>query len=56
MYYIDYKRKALISTFCITGNGPELPSVDQKRRGKDTEMFIVDYDMHQALSEIAVSE
>ena len=56
LYYIDFQRKAMISAFCIVGNCPDLPSENHKRRGKDTIMFTVDHDMHQALSEIAISE
>lgn len=56
LYYIDFQRKAMISAFCIVGNCPDLPSENHKRRGKDTVMFTVDHDMHQALSEIAISE
>ena len=56
IYYVDIKRKALISAFCVVGNCPELPSILQKKRGKDVEMFVVDNGMHQALSELVNSE
>ena len=56
LYYIDNTRKALISAFCVVGNCPELPSTQQKKRGKNVEMFIVDHDIHKALYELEISE
>ena len=52
LYYIDTKRKALISAFCVVGNCPTPPTMTVKKRGKDVEMFLVDHDLHQALSEL----
>ena len=56
LYYIDNARKTMISAFSIVVNCPELPKTPQKKRGKVVEMFIVDHDMHRALSELAISE
>ena len=56
VYYVDHIRKALISAFCIVGNCPELPTTLQNKCGKNVDMFIVDHDIHQVLSELAISE
>ena len=56
LYYIDNAQKVLISAFSIAENYPELPKTLQKKRGKVVEMFIVNHDMHQALSELVISE
>ena len=56
VYYVDQTRKALISAFCIVGNCPELPTTLQRKCGKNVDMFIVDHDIHQVLSELAISE
>ena len=48
-YYVDYKKKALISAFCVVGNCPSLPTSTEKRKGKMMEMFMVNNDMHQIL-------
>ena len=43
LYYTDYKFKALISAFCVTGNYPTL-QITEKKRGKEVEMFLIDYE------------
>ena len=53
---IDVKQKAIVSAFCVAGNCPTLPTVTEKKRGKNLEMFLVDYDMHQVLSELVDAE
>ena len=52
IYYIDDKRKAIVSGFSVVGNCPLLPSTTLKRRGKDVEMYLINSDLHQALSEL----
>ena len=49
LYYLDTKRKALISAYCVVGNCPTPPTTTVKRQGKNVEMFIFDHDLHQAL-------
>ena len=56
LYYVDTKRKALISAFCVVGNCPTLPTLTVKRRGKNVDMFLVSHDVHQVLSELVSSE
>ena len=56
LYYIDNAQKVLISAFSIVENCPELPKNLQKKKGKVVEMFIVNHDMHQALSELVISD
>ena len=45
-----------VTAFCVIGNCPELPSTQQKKRGKNVKMFIVNHDIHQALYQLAISE
>ena len=52
LYYVDVKQKAIVSAFCVVGNSPTLPTVTEKKCGKNLEMLLVDYDMHQVLSEL----
>ena len=52
LYYLDTKRKALISAYCVVRNCPTPPTTTVKKQGKNVEMFIVDHDPHQALSEL----
>ena len=52
IYYIDYKKKAIISAYCVVGNCPISATVQVKKRGKLVEMYIIDHDLHQALCEI----
>ena len=47
LYYIDYKCKALIFTFCIVGNCPTTPILPEKKRSEEVEMFLIDHHMHQ---------
>ena len=56
LYYVDVKQKAIVSAFCVVGNCPTLPTVTEKECGKNLEMFLVDYDMHQVLSELVNTE
>ena len=56
LYYVDAKQKAIVSAFCVVGNCSTLPTVTEKKRGKNLEMFLVDYDMHQVLSELVNTE
>ena len=55
LYYIDNTREALISAF-FAGNCPELPLTQQKKGGKNVEIFIVDHDIHKTLYELEISE
>ena len=55
-YYIDYKRKALISAFCIVENFPTPPIITEKKRSKEVEIFLIDHDMHQSLCELVNTE
>ena len=54
-YYVDYKRKAIISAFCVMENCPLPTTITEKRRGKQTEMYVIDNEMHQALCELVNS-
>ena len=56
LYFLDNARKAIKSAFSIVGNCPELPKTPQMKKGKVAGMLIVDHNMHQALSEFAISE
>ena len=56
LYYLDTKRKALISAYCVVGNCPTPPTATVKKQRKNVEMFIVDHDLHQALSELVSLE
>ena len=49
--YIDYKRKTLLSAFCVLGNFPT-PAITEKRWSKEVEMFLIDYGVHQSLCEL----
>ena len=44
LYYVDVKHKAIVSAFCVVGNCPTLPTVTEKKRGKNLALFLVDYD------------
>ena len=48
MYYIETKKKAIISTFCIKENCPSPTAVIEKKRGKEQEMYLVYNELHQA--------
>ena len=37
VYYIETKKKAIISTFCVVGNCPSPTAVTEKKRGKEQE-------------------
>ena len=52
LYYLDTKRKALISAYCVVGNCPTPPTATVKKQGKIVELFIVDHDLYQTLSEL----
>ena len=56
LYYVDVKHKAIVSAFFVIGNSPTLPTVTEKKRGKNLAMFLVDYDMHQVLSVLGKTE
>ena len=56
LYYLDTKRKAMISAYCVVGNCPTPLTTTVKKQGKNVEMFIVDHDLHQALSELVSVE
>ena len=56
LYYVDVKQKAIVSAFCVVGSCSNLPTVTEKKRGKNLEMFLVDYDMHQVLSKLVNTE
>ena len=56
LYYVDLKREAIISAYCVVGNCPTPTNITVKQRGKDVDMFLIDHDMHQALSELVNSE
>ena len=46
LYYIDYKCQALISAFCIIGYCPTPPTMTDKKRNKEVEIFLNDHDIH----------
>ena len=46
LYYIDYKSKALISACCIVGNYLTPPTITEKERSEEVEMFLINHDMH----------
>lgn len=48
LYYIDYKRKDLISAFCVI----EIVCHHQQFRGEEVKVFLVNHDMHQKPCEI----
>ena len=52
LYYVDETRQAMVSAFCVVGNCPEPIQTSGKRRGKTVEMYIINADLHQALSEL----
>lgn len=52
LYHIDYKRKDLISVFCVV----EIVCHHQQFRGEEVKMFLVNHDMHQKLCEIVNTE
>ena len=52
LYYVDETRQAIISAFCVVGNCPEPPHTSGQRRGKTIEMYFINTDLHQALSEL----
>ena len=55
IYYIDWKKKAIISAFSVVGICPSPMVVMQKRKRKEQEMYIIDNDLHQDLYEIVNS-
>ena len=55
IYYIDSKKKAIISPFCVVGNCPSPMVVMQNWRGKEQEMSIIDNDLHRVVCEIVNS-
>ena len=50
--YVDQKREAIISAFCVVGNCPTPTTMTVKKHGKDVEMLLIDNDMHQSLCEL----
>ena len=54
--YIRCKHKALISAFCAIGNCVTLPTITEKKRSKEVEIFLFDHDMHQSLCELVNTE
>ena len=52
LYYNDFKRKALIYAFCFIGNSSTTPTITEKKRSKEVEMFLTDHHMHQSLCEL----
>ena len=55
LYYIDCKHKALIFAFCVVGNCLT-PTITEKKQDKEVEIFLIDHDMHQSLSELVNTE
>ena len=56
LYHVDVKQKAIVSAFCVIENCSTLPTVTEKKCGKNIEMFLIDYGMHQVLSELVNTE
>ena len=56
LYYVDMKREAMISAFCVVGNCPTPTSVTLRKHGKEVEMLLIDHDMHQVLCELVNNE
>ena len=52
LYYIDYKRKVLISAFCVVGDCPTSTTITEKKRSKVVEMFFIDESIHQSFFEL----
>ena len=52
LYYVNTKKEALISAFCVVGNCPLPTSVTVKKNKKDVEMFLIVNDLHQYLCEL----
>ena len=55
LYYIDCKHKALIFAFCVVENCLT-PTITEKKQSKEVEIFLIDHDMHQSLSELVNTE
>ena len=56
IYYIEEKKVALMSAYCIAGICPELKPCQEKHQGKWVDMFQVSHDMHQAILELLDSD
>ena len=56
LYYIDYKPKTLISALLETVWHLTPPTITEKKRNKEEEMFLIDHDMHQKLCELVNTE
>ena len=56
IYYIYCKHKALISAFYVVGSCLTPPTITEKKRGKEVEIFLIDHDMHQSLYELVNTE
>ena len=54
LYYVDKTRQAMVSGFCVVGHCPEPIQTSGKRRGKTVEMYLINTDLHQALSAVTL--
>lgn len=52
IYYLETKCKAIIFTFSVVWNQPELESVMEKWGRKEELMYLVANELHQALVEL----
>ena len=52
VYYLDNKWKTIVFTFCVVANCPPPEIVMKKRRGKEQEMYLITYSMHQGFCEL----
>ena len=55
VYYLDVSKTALISGFSVVGTCPEPTIVQQRRKGKVTDMFLIEPHLHQGLCELVNS-
>ena len=49
LYYIEQKKKAVISTYCITGVCPTLEICHEKHCGSMEDMYLVTHDTNEAI-------
>ena len=51
LYYVDYRKTALISAFAVIRNCPMSEIINEKKNGKLVAMYVISSDIHQALCE-----
>ena len=56
LYYVDYRKTALISAFAVIRNCPMSEIINEKKNGKLVAMYVISSDIHQALCELVYAD